>query len=966
MLDNINHPIASPNLKGYQHVEGIWLPSIWFSEQQCAHFIMQYWFKGCLVYRFEPGYLLRFPHAISGNCEQFEGWPLIKFENKLCSMMVSENEKALIPQGDIILLMGNSITAFGYQDGEKIDPSTWINIADYPLLKVDEWPVEVVKLEYIDPALDVKGMDDILGDSLPKPSKELLKFVNDSNQKKHNIQPDKPSSSSQETAPRGGIPIIVIVLSFIFIGKLILAFNRKNNAPVTSSARDSHFLSIIPFSGWILIIILLISVIAILRRKKYLQTIFYNLRQHFTQSARAKPQPNPAKEINDKPNKRIKRQRWRDLLAKFAMLSGLSNRMKFRQEKYLDTMMKMFESGNLNEALKHAIPINGKEQAGQQAFGTPKPRDKLSFSEKIYGSGSTIYIDPKIQQDLERLYRQSFEKLNSENRIEEAAFVLIELLNNVTEGIEYLEKKNRLQQALDIAITKDADPNIIVRLCCLTEQWDKAIMIAKKHDAFANTIMLLKQQSPILADKLRLDWALTLAERGEWLAAIDAIWPLKDSRHLAQKWFEYAEKTEEFNANIIIKRLILQPESINLYQDEIAQLQTDPNRYEQRLAIATTILAHRQDINKLRPLLSSLINVMIFDMAQHKTSLTRADLIRLIELTQDRALKIDLPAQQFKVKTRQTLSESRTLHSVTCSMIGHRVIYDAAPMRNGHYLLALGEAGIIIVNKMGQQLKHFMIAAHHFVVSDNFNQILTLAKKDEHRYHIHKMDLATENVMSLGYVQFDAYLSNFDGFHWTILINNHIQVINVEQTLKIIWQVDLDGYHVMQFSSTPTNEKWLLKNTNNQYEVWDYSLPTHRLTARDSVDLQDDRIILNRYSHDSYFRYSEQQQTILFKKNQWAATHQSLPLIITKQQFDTLSAIAIKEFIVFIIHKEHQDGLLIHLYHYDSNTIKMTIDWKNNNTVSFSIFEHDAIFWDNLGRCGRFNTLKNEWTYFTV
>lgn len=962
MIDNMNHPITEPNLKGYQHVEGLWLPFIWFSEQLCANFIMQYWFKGCLIYRFEQGYLLRFPYAISGYCEQFEGWPLIKFENKLCSMMLSDNEKKLIPHGDIILLMGNNITALDYLQAKKIDPATWINIDDYPLLKVDEWPVEVVELEYIDPTLDMKAMDTILGESLPKPSKALLKFVKENNQKKHNMQPNTPSHSSQKAAPSGGIPIFIIVLIFLLIGSIIRGFNKTNKVTAPSSA-NTHFLSSISLIGWALLIIILISVIAILRRKKTLQTIFHHIHRRFIKPVRKTQQE--GLNNNEPPRKESKRQRWRDYLAKFAILSQLHHWIKFRQSKYLDSMMMMFESGNLDEALKYAIPINGSDQIGQQAFRAPKPRDKLSFSEKIYGEKNSIYIDHQIQQQLQQLYRRSFEKLDKENRIEEAAFVLIELLNNLTEGIDYLEKKKRLQQALDIAITKDADPNLIVRLCCLTEQWDKAIMIAKRYDAFANAIMLLEKHNPTLANKLRFVWAQTLAERAEWLAAIDTIWPLKNHRNLTKKWFDYAEKTEEFNANIIIKKLILQPESISQYQQEIEQLQTDPQRYAQRLAIAVAILAHKQDISKLRSLLSSLINVIMFDMAHHKTSLTRADLIELIELTQDRALKIDLPAQQLKVKTRQTLSESRTLQWETCSKIGHRAIHDAMPMRNGHYLLALGEAGIIIVNKMGQQLKHFMITAHHFVVSHNFNQILALAKKDERHYHIHKLDLATENVISLGYLQFDASLSHFDGLNWTILSHNHIQVINVEQTLKIVWQVDLAGYQVIQFVSTPTNEKWLLKNADDQYEIWDYSLPDHRLTSRDNTMLYLNNIILNRYANNIYFDYSSQQQTILFQRHHWGA-HQPLPLTITEKQFTTLRYVAIKEFIVFIIHKEHPNGQLIHLYHIESNTIKMTIDWINNNTLSFSTYEHDAIFWDNLGRCGRLNTLKNEWTYFTI
>lgn len=279
MLDNISHPIVSPNLKGYQHIAGIWFPFIWFSEQLCANFILQYWFKGCLVYRFDQGYLLRFPYAIKGYCEQFEGWPLIESDHKLCSMRLSANEKQHIPSGDIILLLGNSFTALDYQQGEQIDPSIWIKIDDYSLLEVDEWAIESVELDYIDPTLDVKSMDEILGESSPKPSEALLKFIKENKQKKSKKQNIFKSSQSLEQVA-SSIPVALIVFFFLFFGNFV---REANKSAFTSP-------SSIPLLGWISIIIILIGIVTILRRQKYLHTLFQNIRRPFINPTRTQSQ----------------------------------------------------------------------------------------------------------------------------------------------------------------------------------------------------------------------------------------------------------------------------------------------------------------------------------------------------------------------------------------------------------------------------------------------------------------------------------------------------------------------------------------------------------------------------------------------------------------------------------------------------------------------------------------------------
>ncbi|WP_392564367.1 bpX6 domain-containing protein [Orbus wheelerorum] len=970
MLNIINYPIVSPNLKGYQDINGIWLPFIWYNRQQCAELIVEYWFKGSAVYVFEHGYLIRFPYAISKYCEKLDGWPLRYFDGKLCSMVLN-NDIDFIPEGDIILLMGNSLKQFNFQDGEKINPALWLDLDEYALLDSKLLPIEITELDYIDPMQDVKDMAEIFGENLPKPSEVLLKF----SKKKQNSHAQKQSKSQSNINSKNISSskfvnnwfIIIFTIFWISIGPLFTWISSLNFERVTQKLSVSNFFAIISPIIWIfigIILIVLISKIIKAFNNRKIQQIFHKIECGVTKTnySQTKRVSNPSE--TEKPKKYHKKQPWRKYLTVFAIFSKLHHLIAFRQGKYLDSMMKLFETGNLDEALKHAIPINGEQGFGQQFFGVPKPRNKLSLSEKIYGQGSSIYFNSKIQNRINQLYQKSFEQLVKENRVEEATFVLIELLNNLNKGIEFLEQNLRYQQALDIAIARDADPDIIVRLCCLTQQWDKAIIVAKRNNAFANAIMFLERDNQQSADNLRLIWANTLAERGEWLAAIDAIWPLKENRYLAEIWFDYAEKTEEYNANIIVKRLILQPDAISLYQQYIEQLQVDPTLYQERLALTFAILQHKKYIKNLRVLLSLLINVIISDIIQYTTAFNKADMLELLALSDDKALKFDLAMDRIKIKTHQSLAKDKNCQKIVYSSVGQRIIYDAVPIRNGNYLIALGEAGIVVVDKMGKQLKHYMIAAYDIVLSHNLNQVLLLAKRED-SYCVYKLDLATEKSMSLGYLKFDIFLSHFDGLNWTIIDNNVIQVLNIEESPSIVWRMDLGQYRFDQVLANSTNEKWLLETPSKQYEIWNYSLPTRRLVARDEVQFSSEKILLKSSFPDSYYHYSKLQQKILFKQSIW---HESLalPFTINEVQYETMSVTAMNDLVVFCVPKEQEVGIDIYLYAPNKNEIKMVIEWQNSSRVSMRTTENYLIVWDKKGRCAKLDVQKNEIICFTV
>src|SRR5947209_2395367 len=108
----------------------------------------------------------------------------------------------------------------------------------------------------------------------------------------------------------------------------------------------------------------------------------------------------------------------------------------------------MFGGGGLRGAPRHAIPPGGLPGTDPlpPAFGALRPRLNLNIHPAVAAPGSVFYGE-SLHDRLRRLYRGAFERLESEGRIDEAAFVLAELLQANEEAVAFLERHGRLRLA---------------------------------------------------------------------------------------------------------------------------------------------------------------------------------------------------------------------------------------------------------------------------------------------------------------------------------------------------------------------------------------------------------------------------------------------------------------------------------------------------------------------------------------
>jgi len=974
-MNNNTYFIGYPTLKGVQKVFGISFPKQWFDREQRRGLLIKSWFIGCSIYRFEQGDLLKFATPKTLNCNNLDGWPLVLENGILTSTQFVKKPDAEIMNYDLVIVMGNDINCYRYEDAVHIDPADWIDLTEYQLSETDSYNINIVYDELSEDIEESKSIEQILAGKIPRPNRRMLAFVNS----QHNgIQQEKDKQYNkyhQEPSITKRNLILPIFILLILLMAILIYFNFKLFSLETRLSQNLSKISsfILLTSFYVVTILLGIKIIKFLYNlpSKVKQANFppnivaknfsYNIKAGDLQ---ATPNLNYSTLPSRANRKKSVLSQWRHYATLFALVSKLSHLVAFRQGKYIDTMIKKLEKGDLMDALRYAIPINGDQPPTGQSFGVPKPREKLSLNESVYGNSLAINLDQQLKNYLQQLYRQSATKLIQQKKIEAAVYVLVELLNNLKEGIECLEQHKMYKQAMELAIARNANTAWIVKLCCLANDWHTAIMIARRDHAFASAIIMLEKEQREIANKLRVEWANTLAEKAEWLAAIDVIWPLTEYRYLAEQWLC---NVDNFNAKAIVKRFILMPDSINKLEECLMEIKTNASYYQTRLEIAYEILEQQKYIDKLRGLLRIMINHILVDAITYPNRFTKSDISALIKLTQDKALQVDLPLSSLNRVKQKSLLETSNVIRYHCPDKGQKAIFAMIPLTNNNFLLALGELGIIQVNKQGKQLAHFMIVADSFVVSANRLQVLALIKRDNY-YRIHKLDLSTGSIVDLGVIKFDLCCWEFDGINWTIIKDNCLEIIDISDKLSVVWRVDFSPNSVKQIAMNINYKTILTLSNENKYEAFCYSLPEHCLIKRIDINEENNKIFISHDSDIMKMEYNRFNQQLRFRFSDIRYCSE-FPLKIVQKQFDNLliySTGRLMEFMALIIQRIDESGYDIHLFYPCNKKICMTIEWNASTKVSCSYIGDEYCFFDDQGRALHVNVTENKVTSFSV
>jgi hypothetical protein len=530
----------------------------------------------------------------------------------------------------------------------------------------------------------------------------------------------------------------------------------------------------------------------------------------------------------------------RHLFASALVRADLAPFLGRRQAEYLGRMIDLFEQGDLSEALRHAIPLGGGEGgegASPPMLGVPAPRQALSISGGGGRTGPSLFAPEDFYADLRRRYRAAFERLEREGRIEEAAFVLAELLRESAESVAFLERHGRLQLAAEVAEARGLSPQILVRQWLLAGETQRAVLLARRHGVFADAVAQLGQhpQAPVL----RMLWAASLADAGDFAAAVEVAWPVPEARPTAEVWIDAAlAQGGVAAARMLARKLALVAGSFSDVRDRsLALLDDATGSPAERRALAQGLLA-QPAAPGAATLARAVLRALVRDGGRTEDPATAELVVRLEALAGDDVLRADRPRWPVVARTPLAKGTGARLVLIGAADTGATPIHDAAHLPDGRTLLALGEAGIRVLGPGGRTAFDLDAPAHRLVVSDRGDRALALARRGD-AWRVARLDLIRRRAEVWCEARFDCTAPDFDGSQWVVAEGRRLLVIDaLEARFDALASFDLglSVARVQGIARTPTQCTLALEEPQEHPSRRSYELPSWTLRQQGPID----------------------------------------------------------------------------------------------------------------------------------
>lgn len=522
--------------------------------------------------------------------------------------------------------------------------------------------------------------------------------------------------------------------------------------------------------------------------------------------------------------------RLHDLLARALLRTRMARMLGRRHAEYVQRMVEAFEQGRLDDALRLAIPI---PRAGSGnaplALSMPAARNELTVRAGEVTASSTIFVGDGFP-DLATLYRRAFERLEREGRIDEAAFVLAELLHANEEAVSFLERHGRRRLAAEMAEARGLPVGLVVRQWFLAGDRARAIWIARRSGAFADAVLRLERAQAPEAETLRLLWAGSLADAGDLCAAVEVAWPIERARFLAREWIDRGiEREGPGAARLLVRKLELVPAAAAEIRDHcLAILQRhDHEVRDERRAIADALLRTGPTATT-QSLAASAARAMLRDAANASDPAASKLADRLIAWSGDKVLAADVPAQggPSVVNPSLALGEIRR----DAFDVGAMVVHDAVPLPRGRVLVALGEVGVRLLAPDGRALAHFDHPAEHLVISDHGDRAITVARRGA-AVRLARIDLVGRRAEPWCDAELDTWAPDFDGSQWIVARGGDLLVADaLESRLAALHAFRGIGESVLRIARSTSRATAVLRTESSEdglhaLQRWQFSLP---------------------------------------------------------------------------------------------------------------------------------------------
>ena len=534
--------------------------------------------------------------------------------------------------------------------------------------------------------------------------------------------------------------------------------------------------------------------------------------------------------------------------------SRLGQLFERQHARYFARMLAMFERGDMEEALRHAIPL-GNDLPGQiePSLLPHSPRRDLAIRMQKMRSGGTFMTGDSFHHFLEQTYRRAFERLDREGQVDRAAFVLAELLFNIEEAAAYLEKHGRLHQAAEFAEARGRDPAQAVRLWIKAGDVARAYQLALRRDAYAPAIRLLEAEGAAdpralaAAQHLRVTYAARLAESGDYLSAVTYVWPVPRARGLGAQWVQTGLASDSGQVPGLLAHaaqfLHEHPELWRPAWDVLIDPEADPARRVACAAALNTVEA----TPLARGLMRELLRQIACDHAQQPGLPQPNGWSNWISYTADAALREDCPAPrgQHPAQAAVRRMDGGAPRNITAPRQAR--VYDAASAAGGGVALAQGELGATLIRQRGglwKRVRQFQGLTHRLVMSSNGLRAIALAHLGD-LWEVRVLELDTGRVRAYGRLRLDWFADEWDGMHWFCADGGRVLRLNMlADRPQVTWQLAeglpgplaaaacREGLLSLLFRYEHEDYSTF---SNHAFELWKYAPKVARLSSRNEA-----------------------------------------------------------------------------------------------------------------------------------
>jgi hypothetical protein len=769
--------------------------------------VLAVWTQGAQVFQLDEALLVRLPSPHRVACDVATGAPLIKLNDALFAAPLAIDElKALdAPRNCVVCVRGGALVVVELFDSISQHPAEWLDVESFEIRQTTSLGAPPAKPRILEekPAFDARQRLDGVPSEAPELAEVLAALRSPARQPAQETQRGGAVTDWREDVAR-------------MLERFSTAATNVSEAIAGLGARFRR---------------------AIGKLFGNSSTVQTPLR---TASSHASPQPvHRGPSLGEKLSAKLRQ--W---AARMLVATRLSHVIGKKQAQYVYRMMEMFERGDIQEALRHAIPIDGMASAlSRPALTVPTARASLTISPHQSRVGSSLFMDDDLLGELRRLYRASFERLEAQGRIEEAAFVLAELLQANEEAVAFLERHGKLQLAAEMAEARELAPGLVVRQWFIAGDKQRAVMIARRTKAFADAVIRLERTDRKQAEILRLLWSGALAEAGDYAVAVDVIWPIESGRNLARDWLEKAiEAGGVSGARMLARKLSLVPQAFAEVKELALALLEDESieHGAARLSFADALRSGERT-PEAKTLARAAVRAVLRDAAQMSQAITTQNYRQLIDFAADSALRTDAPPLPV-VKRQSLLSRESPLQlRIAASDVGATAISDVAFLPDGRVVAALGEAGVKLLTRDGRTVAHFDQPAHRLVLSDNGDRAIALAKRGE-VWRLARLDFLSRRAENWVEARLDAFANDYDGSMWFIGAGEDFYAIDTTaKRFDAIWRVPGIEGNIVAVARSSSSCRILtakLRDSpweNSLWEEWHYELPVLRLSNRETL-----------------------------------------------------------------------------------------------------------------------------------